>query len=287
MEGTSTTGVLSQLSLLEVQARSRKVESQQQSRVKELKAEIEALTVQRDQLKAERETHKVLQKLRRSMDKNCTNEEEEIDEDSDNSQLLHVMARHTQLKDLLNAHHLIGGYNVIETHQGKAMCVSLTTAYNGVYLETYNLEIGQKPPLRIIRHNIPPFIPVNSLAEESNLKTDVRVFLDTLSQHLNAYAGRKQQLKLVKELHKSVEVMESNVLYSILVLLFTVPREQTAILCTLNYTNHTRTLPTQVSIECREKDLSDCPQWKKNCSLLQDTPVHTALTTMKTMGDIA
>lgn len=33
---------------------------------------------------------------------------EVLDEDSENSQLLRLMARHTQLKDLLHAHHIIG-----------------------------------------------------------------------------------------------------------------------------------------------------------------------------------
>lgn len=86
----------------------------------------------------------------------------------------------------------------MKSRQGKGVCVSLATAYKGVFLETYNLEIDLKPTLRISRHNIPPFIPLNSLAECSNLQTDMRTFLDTLSQHLNAYVGRKQQLKLVK-----------------------------------------------------------------------------------------
>lgn len=92
----------------------------------------------------------------------------------------------------------LGGYNVIKTRQGKGVCVSLATAYDGVYLETYNLEMDLKPKMRISRHNIPPFIPLNSLAEQSNMQTNMRTFLDNLSQHLNAFTGRKQQLKLVK-----------------------------------------------------------------------------------------
>lgn len=91
-----------------------------------------------------------------------------------------------------------GGYDVIKTRQGKGVCVSLATAYDGVFLETYNLEIDLKPTLRISRHNVPPFIPLNSLAEQNNLQTNIRTFLDTLSRHLNAFAARKQQLKLVK-----------------------------------------------------------------------------------------
>ena len=93
---------------------------------------------------------------------------------------------------------LSGGYNAVNTRQGKGLCVSLSTAYDGVYLETYNLEMDLKPTLRISRHNIPPFIPLNSLAEQSSMQTDIRTLLDPLSRHLNAFAGRKQQLKLVK-----------------------------------------------------------------------------------------
>lgn len=49
------------------------------------------------------------------MDKQCANEEEEeaMDEDSENSQLLRLMARHTQLKDLLHAHHIIGTHKLL------------------------------------------------------------------------------------------------------------------------------------------------------------------------------
>ncbi|AWP16213.1 putative centromere protein O [Scophthalmus maximus] len=288
MEGPSSKGVLGQLSQLEVQARSRRKPPQPRSRVDGLKAEAEALTMRREQLKAEIQTHASLQKLRMSLDKQSTHEEEEekMDEDSETSQILQLMARHAQLTDLLHAHHLIGGYDIIKTRNSKGVCVSMATAYEGVYLDTYNLEVDLKPTLRIGRHNIPPFIPLDSIAEQGNMQTDIRAFLDSLSRHLNAFAGRKQQLKIVKEQHKSVEVMESNVLCSILVLMFTVPRVKTIVLCTLDYSDHTRCLPTRVCFECEDKELLDSPEWKKNCSLLTETPVHKALTTMTKMGNI-
>ncbi|KAM4543029.1 centromere protein O [Odontesthes bonariensis] len=286
MEGASTKGVLSHLSLLEVQARIRGSRPQQ-SQVKELKAKVEALTVQRDQLKAEKQAHKNLQKMRLSADKQFADEEEEeMDEDSESSQMLRLMARHSELKDLLHAHHLIGGYDTVKTRQGKGVCVSVATAYEGVYLDTYNLVIDLKPKVRVSRHNIPPCVPLNSLAEQSDMQTDMRAFLGTLTQHLNAFAGRRQQLKLVKEQHKSVEVMESNVLCSILVLMFTAPKEQTAVLCTLDYTDHTRCLPTRVHFECEVEHLPKSPQWTENCRLLRETPVHRALVAMKKMGTI-
>lgn len=165
------------------------------------------------------------------MDKRREDEEGEegMDEDSEDSELLRLMARHTQLNDLLYAHHIIGthvqlfyspfyvseceaviylrsftsspgGYDAIKTRQGQGLCLSLPTAYDGVFLETYNLEIDVKPTPRIARHNIPPFIPLSDLVEQSDMKTDIRAFLDTLSQHLNALSGRKQQLKLLKVL---------------------------------------------------------------------------------------
>lgn len=53
-------GVLSQLGLLEVQARSRRAQPQQQpSHVKELKVKVEQLILQRDQLRAEIQAHQV------------------------------------------------------------------------------------------------------------------------------------------------------------------------------------------------------------------------------------
>lgn len=93
---------------------------------------------------------------------------------------------------------LQGGYNIRKTLHGKGVYVSLATGYKGTLFESYNLELDLKPTLRISRHDIPPFIPLNSLAKCNNLQTDLNAFLDNLSQHLNAYVGRREQLKLVK-----------------------------------------------------------------------------------------
>ncbi|XP_068194646.1 centromere protein O isoform X2 [Antennarius striatus] len=287
MDGASATGVMSHLSLLEAKTTGRKAQPVQRSRVSELRAEVEALSARRDNLKAEIETYK-LQKIRSLMDQQSTHEdEEELGEDSEILELLRLMARHEQLKDLLYAHHIIGGYDIVKTHQGKGVCLLLTTSYQGVFLETYNLEIDLKPTLRISRHNVPPFIPLKSLEEQSSFQTDLRTFLDVLGQHLNAFAGRKQQLKFVKELHPSVEVMESNVLCSKLVMMFTVPTEKTAVLCSLDYTDHTKCLPTRVVLESEDNEaLPDSPEWKNFHSLLMNTPVHQVLITMKEMGII-
>ncbi|XP_041710541.1 centromere protein O [Coregonus clupeaformis] len=284
--------VLGHLNMLEMEANNLALK-QQSSREDELNATLQALLNKRDQLKVEIKANTSLQKMRSLLDQTGVPRERDEDVDdledgSENSELLLLMATHTQLKDLLHAHHLIGGYDVLQTRKGKGVCVSLATAYEGVYLETYNLEMDLGSNLRICRHNIPPFIPLEMLVAQGNMQTDIRAFLDTLSQYLNAYAGRKQQLLLTKEIHSSVQVAESNALCTILVLMFTIAGEKAgAALCTLQYADHTQCLPTRVNIESEDAALAGSPQWKKNHALLLETPLHTALVTMKKTGSIA
>ncbi|KAK0153666.1 Centromere protein O [Merluccius polli] len=261
-------GVLGHLSALETQARRRQEKPPQQSRLEELKAQVDSLVVQRDQLKAEMQAEEKLRDQDQSArDGGELGDGSDGSDGSVNSQLL---------RTCLHAHHLIGGYDVVKTRQGKGVCVSIATSYEGVYLERYTLEIDVAPKLRVARHDIPPFVALPRLVERGGpLQTQIRGFLGALSRHLDAYAGRKQQLKLVKEQHKSVEVMESNALCSILVLMLTVPHKNVAVLCKLDYSDHTR-----------YTDLPETAQWKQNCSLLKETPLHKALAALIQTGDI-
>ncbi|KAF6725306.1 Centromere protein O [Oryzias melastigma] len=268
MENTSTNGVLTHLSLLEVRALSRGGPEPQRSRVRELRGEAEELRGVRDQLEAEIRARKRLQELRSSADPPA-------------GELLPLMRRHSDLKQRLHVHHLIGGFDAVRTRQGRAVCVFVQTAYEGVFLETFNMELELKPRVQIGRHNIPPFIPLQSLAEQSRLQTDAGAFLSMLSQHLNAFVGRRRQLQLVQEQHRSVEVMESNLLCSVLVLLFTAPPEKTALLCTLKYADLGSCLPGQVHLDCEDSRLPESPEWRSCCDTLRKTPLHRALAGMK------
>lgn len=80
------------------------------------------------------------------------------------------------------------------------MSVSFRTAYEGVYLETYNVEMDLTRMVQISRHNIPPCVPLERLAKEK-LQTDLKAFLETLSLHLQSLAGRKQQILLINVRH--------------------------------------------------------------------------------------
>lgn len=90
-----------------------------------------------------------------------------------------------------------GGYDLVECKEGKSVCVSFHTAFEGVYLETYNMELDLTRTVQISRHNIPPSFPLESIAKQI-LQKDLKAFLQTLSQKLNAFAGRRQQVCLLK-----------------------------------------------------------------------------------------
>ena len=95
--------------------------------------------------------------------------------------------------------HPTGGYDIIKTRQGKGACVSIATSYEGVYLERYSLELDVAPKLRIVRHDVPAFVPLGRLAEQDGaLQHHLPRFLGLLCRHLDAYAGRRQQLRLLK-----------------------------------------------------------------------------------------
>lgn len=285
---TMDQGVLGHLMSLE-KAGVGQQDQHQSERIQMLKVRAANLRAKRDQLKHQTNVIKI---LKDKISKNLPLEEEEDDDDEEIGSFTALQqslltAWKMQLKDLQQAHHLIGGFDLVECKEGKSVCVSFHTAYEGVYLDTYNMELDLMRTVQISRHNIPPSFPLEVLAKQS-LQKDLKAFLQTVSQNLNALAARRQQVTLVKDLVGSVEVMESNELCNILVLMCSAQSETPkAVLCKLEYKDLTQSLPTHVSIESEDKTLSGSPQWKKNQSLLLESPAHTALLTMKRMGSIA
>lgn len=86
---------------------------------------------------------------------------------------------------------------MVECKEGRSVCVSFHTGFEGVYLDTYNMELDLSRTVQISRHNVPPSIPLERLVKQ-NLQTDLKAFLQTLSQYLNALAARRQQISLIK-----------------------------------------------------------------------------------------
>ncbi|NXQ51413.1 CENPO protein, partial [Catharus fuscescens] len=63
--------------------------------------------------------------------------------------------------------------------------------------DSFHLELqerGESGRLRLCRHSVPPFIPLERLAREL-LPRDPRQFLGILCQHLNAFVSRREQLR--------------------------------------------------------------------------------------------
>ncbi|MFT7813132.1 centromere protein O isoform X1 [Arapaima gigas] len=302
-------GVLGHLCALEMEAtrlvQQQRAALQQQATQEKLRTMVERLRTQRDQLRAKVLTSTLcchclqiqivfilwsLQQVMPEVDeaKEDRYNEEEPNEGDAQLHMSLLTNRLTHVKNLLRAHYLIGGYNVTETRRGKGVCFSIATAFEGRSLETYNLEVDLARTMRIFRHNIPPFIPLERLMQEK-LQSDIQGFLDSLSLHLNAYVGRRQQVRLIQELlHGSVEVLESNAFCSILVLSCRLVGDQeAAVLCTLEYGDPTRYLPTRVTIDSEDKTSPGSPQWDEVQSLLQETPAHQALLALRRQGTIS
>ncbi|XP_060790499.1 centromere protein O [Neoarius graeffei] len=282
MDNVRQKGVFDHLKMLE-KIEAIGLQRPQKERVEELRTTAATLRTKRDRIRAE--TSKI-KNLKDKMDQKLPLDDNETEDFVKIEQYL-LMAQRMQLKDLQTAHRLIAGYSLVESNQGKSVCVSFRTAFEGVCLETYNMELDFTHMVQISRHNIPPCIPLEKLVKE-NLQSDFKGFLQTLNVYLNALAGRKQQISLIEELLGTVEIVEKNQLCNFLALICKIPAEtDEAVLCTLEYGDLTRCLPTHVVIDGENKTLIESPQWKENKALLMETPVHSALLTMRKLGSIS
>lgn len=280
MDTVRQKGVYDHLVMLE-KAETAELQTNQNGRLEEIRTTVATLRAKRDQI--QRETT-AIKHLKEQMDQGLP-----LDDDTTEEKMKQylLMSQCMQLNDIQTAHRLIAGYDLVENKQGKSVCVSFHTAFEGVCLETYSIEVALTRKVRITRHNIPPCIPLEKLAQE-NLQTDFKGFLQTLNLHLNALAGRKQQISLVQKLIGTVEIFEKNQLCNFLALMCKAPAESDeAVVCTLEYGDLTRSLPTHVVIVSENQTLLESPQWKKNKVLLMETPVHSALLAMKKLGSIS
>ncbi|XP_053489105.1 centromere protein O [Ictalurus furcatus] len=282
MDNPRQKGVFDHLMMLE-RREAAVLQRHQNERLEELRTTAATLRAKKDRIRVETSA---IKNLKAQMDQGLPLDDDETEHFVKFEPYL-LMSRRMQLRDLQTAHRLIAGYDLIESKQGKSVCVSFHTAFEGVCLETYNMEMDLNRMVQISRHNIPPCIPLEKLAKE-NLQTDFKGFLQTLDLHLNALAGRKQQITLVKELVGTVEIIEKNQLCNFLALVCKAPAESDEdILCTLEYGDLTRCLPTHVVIDGENKTLIESPQWKEHQVLLLETPVHSALLTMRKLGSIS
>ncbi|XP_062911448.1 centromere protein O [Mobula hypostoma] len=245
-------GVLEQLRQLEQRAERQGVEQEEALRsegsLAQLQATVQKLRVQRDLLrsrvtaKSAGDIQEVLaQSQQQSAPQFCKEE-------------LARMALQEKLKSLqaLNRAYRLTGVSAEPT--GSSMFTfGISTAYESTYLESYYLDIQLQHPRRVIRHNVPAFIPVEQMAR-TFLQEDLARFLDALHKALNAYVGRRYQLEQLQELHASYvrNPIQRNAACNLLKFHYPVwcGESEQMVLVKLIYEDITSCLPTEVTITC-------------------------------------
>ncbi|NWI30943.1 CENPO protein, partial [Sula dactylatra] len=236
-------GVFAHLEMLEAQAHEAAVKQeemeQQAEKLAKLKARVQELRLQRDKLRA-----KVDLQQNRQLGKGVVS----VPAPPTARAVLEWKIK--SLKAMLQVFYLTGISGKM-TKWGVCFCIS--TAYEGTYLDFYYLDLIIQPEVQIRRHSIPIFIPLEQLAKKY-LQTDFRRFLSVLSDHLNAYVGRRYQADQLQE-HFSDQIegtLQRNSLCNLLVFNYNVSSESKTFPFNVRllYGDLCCSLPTEVIISC-------------------------------------
>ncbi|XP_051832333.1 centromere protein O isoform X2 [Antechinus flavipes] len=151
-------------------------------------------------------------------------------------------------KAFFQAFHLTGLNGRLTT---KGVCLCFNTAFEGNILDSYYVDVIIKKPLVIQRHSVPVFIPLEQIAAKY-LQTNFQNFVYSLSEHLNAYSGRKYQADQVQDGFSAflARPLQRNSLCTLLSFTYTMdPNGESFPFCArLMYHDLTITLPTSVTI---------------------------------------
>ncbi|KFQ36873.1 Centromere protein O, partial [Mesitornis unicolor] len=237
-------GVFAHLEMLEAQAHEAALKEeemeQQEEKLVNLKARVEELRLRRDELRA-----KVDLQEKRQLGK-----EEVASGSAQPSAQAMLEWKLRSVKAMLQIFYLTGISGKL-TKRGVCFCIS--TAYESTYLDSYHLDLLTKPEVRIYRHSVPIFIPLEQIAQKY-LQTDIRRFLSVLSDHLNAYAGRRYQADQLQE-HFSDQIegtLQRNSLCNLLVFNYNVSRKSQTFPfnARLLYGDPCCSLPTEAIVSC-------------------------------------
>ncbi|XP_009465662.1 PREDICTED: centromere protein O [Nipponia nippon] len=185
----SPDGVFAHLEMLEARAHEAAIKQEETERQEEklarLKARVRELRHQRDELQAKVDLQQNGQ----------LGKEGAVSDPAQPSARAVLEWKIKSLKAMLQVFYLTGISGKL-TKRGVCFCIS--TAYEGTYLDSYYLDLLTKSEVQIHRHSIPIFIPLEQIAKKY-LQTDIRRFLSVLSDHLNAYVGRRYQADQLQE----------------------------------------------------------------------------------------
>ncbi|KAM6279882.1 centromere protein O isoform 2-T2 [Porphyrio hochstetteri] len=255
-------GVFSHLEMLEAQAHEASVKQeemkQQEEKLDRLKARVEELRLRRDELRAKVDLQQKGQHEKGGV----------VSDPAQPSAQAALERRIRSVKDMLQIFYLTGISGKL-TKRGVCFCIS--TAFEGTYLDSYYLDMLIKPKVQIYRHSIPIFIPLEQIARKY-LETDIRRFLAVLSDHLNAYVGRRYQAEQLQErFPDQIEgTLQSNSLWNLLVFNYNVARGSKTFPFSvrLRYGDLCCSLPTEVVVS----STADAP-----ASLAETAAAHSDL----------
>ncbi|KAG8535587.1 hypothetical protein GDO81_028206, partial [Engystomops pustulosus] len=135
----------------------------------------------------------------------------------------------------------------------RGICICLSTAFEGHYLDSYYLQVENLQKPWISRHSIPPFIPLGEIAT-SHLQNDMKKFLVVLFDHLNGYAGRKFQADQLQDSPGPYipGTLQRNTLHTVLSFRYNVTiHERTfCFSARLQYSAVTSVLPSEAAVTC-------------------------------------
>lgn len=179
------------------------------------------------------------------------------------------------IKDLLEVFPLTGISGEL-TREGACLCI--TTAFESTYLDSYYLYLRIRQPVQIQHHTVPAFIPLKQIADEY-LQTDVKRFFSVLSDHLNAYVGRKFQAEQLQERFAAFLTgpLQGNSLYNLLEFSYGVePGGKTfPFSAKLAYGNPMGILPTEANVTCKEDAAaSEVEMAARHQALFHEKPLH-------------
>ncbi|KFQ67855.1 Centromere protein O, partial [Phaethon lepturus] len=258
----SPDGLFTHLEMLEAQAYEAAMKQeemeQQEEKLARLKARVEDLRRQRDELQAKVDLQQ----------KEQLGKEGVMSDPAQPSPQAVLEWKIKSVKAMLQVFYLTGISGKL-TKRGVCFCIS--TAYEGTYLDFYYLDLITKPEVQIHRHSIPIFIPLEQIAKKY-LQTDIRRFLSVLLDHLNAYTGRRYQADQLQE-HFSDQIegtLQRNSLCNLLVFNYNMSSKSKTFLfnARLLYGDLCCSLPTDVIVSCRP----DVP-----ASLVETAAAHSDL----------
>ncbi|XP_050169334.1 centromere protein O [Myiozetetes cayanensis] len=271
----SSLGVLAQLESLErregLEFRDQELRDRRESREFRLRSRARELRLRRDRLR---------EKLERLEKQAPGKAGTAPDSDSDPTppdprDVLEWRIR--SLRALLRLFHLTGISGKLSK---RGVFLTLSTSYENSQLDSFHLELQALPELRIQRHSIPAFIPLERLSREF-LPRDLRRFLGLLCQHLNGFVGRRFQAEQFQERFSDwiQGIPQRNSLCNLLKFRYSLARNSGnfPFQARLLYRDPCRSLPTDVAVSCSpEAPAALAAQAEQHSELFRTVALHRA-----------